>query len=125
MQGAPNVLWTAAFAAGRITAIPLDSIEGLAPRDSARLAADLTRLASALKDDTSQTFRGLPFVVLRAYRAKATDTSFVVATLARRVYLDVGLREGATRILDFVRKLDAAGQTAGASSRMPLGSSPM
>lgn len=85
MQGAPNVLWTAAFAAGRITAIPLDSIEGLTPRDSARLAADLTRLASALKDDTSQTFRGLPFVVLRAYRAKATDTSFVVATLARRV----------------------------------------
>jgi hypothetical protein len=26
------------------------------------------------------------------------------------------LREGATRILDFVRKLDAAGQTSGAAS---------
>ena len=34
------------------------------------------------------------------------------------------LREGATRILDFVRKLDAAGQAAGASSRVSLGSSP-
>ncbi len=84
-SGAPSVIWTAAFAAGRITAISLDSIEGLTPRDSARLAADLTRLASALPDDTSQTFRGLPFVVLRAYRARAIDTTFVVATLARRV----------------------------------------
>lgn len=81
----PNVNWTVAFAAGRATAIPLDSIEGMAPRDSARLAADLTRLASALPDDTSQTFRGLPFVVLRAYRSRELDTTFVVATLARRV----------------------------------------
>lgn len=85
--GAPlaNTNWTAAFAAGRISPIPLDSIEGMAPRDSARLAADLTRLASALQDDTSATFRGLPFVVLRAYRARGLDTAFVVATLARRV----------------------------------------
>ena len=58
--------WTAAFAAGKVTAIPLDSIEGLSSRDSVRLAIDLTRLASALRDDTSTTFRGLPFVVLRA-----------------------------------------------------------
>ena len=62
--------WTAAFAVGRVTAIPLDSIEGLAPRDSARLATDLTRLASGLADDTSSTFRGLPFVVLRAWRTR-------------------------------------------------------
>ena len=77
--------WTAAFIAGRVTAIPLDSIEGLAPRDSARLASDLTRLASGLADDTSRTFRGLPFVVLRAWRTRGLDTAFVVAVLARRV----------------------------------------
>ena len=77
--------WTAAFVIGRVTAIPLDSIEGLAPRDSARLAIDLTRLASGLGDDTSSTFRGLPFVVLRAWRTRGLDTAFVVATLARRV----------------------------------------
>lgn len=81
----PSTNWTVAFAAGRATPIPLDSIEGMAPRDSARLAAELTRLASALPDDTSQTFRGLPFVVLRAYRSRGLDTTFVVATLARRV----------------------------------------
>lgn len=77
--------WTAAFAVGRVTAIALDSIEGLASRDSARLATDLTRLASGLADDTSSTFRGLPFVVLRAWRTRGLDTAFIVATLARRV----------------------------------------
>ncbi len=77
--------WTVAFVRGRVTAIPLDSIEGLASRDSARLATALTRLASGLDDDTSRTFRGLPFVVLRAWRTRGIDTAFVVATLARRV----------------------------------------
>lgn len=83
--GVAVVPWTAAFVVGRVTAIPFDSIEGLAPRDSARLASDLTRLASGLADDTSSTFRGLPFVVLRAWRTRGLDTAFIVATLARRV----------------------------------------
>lgn len=83
--GATTMPWTAAFSAGRITAIPLDSIEGLSPRDSARLAVDITRLASGIPNDTSGTFRGLPFVVLRAWRTRGIDTGFVVATLARRI----------------------------------------
>lgn len=83
--GSSLIPWTAAFAAGRVQAVALDSIEGLAPRDSAGLAADLTRLASRLPDDTSATFRGLPFVVLRAWRAAAVDDALVVAVLARRV----------------------------------------
>jgi hypothetical protein len=77
--------WTAAFAAGRITVMPLDSIEGLPPRDSARFAADLTRLAAGLPDDTSATFRTLPFVVLRAWRTQRADQGFAVATLVRRL----------------------------------------
>ncbi len=85
--------WTASFQVNRVTAIPLDSIEGLGSRDSVRLASDLTRLASALRDDTSATFRGLPFVVLRAYRARGLDTSFVVATLARRVNQEADPKE--------------------------------
>lgn len=77
--------WTAGFAAGRVTPVPLDSIEGLAPRDSSRLAIELTRLASAVPNDTSNTFRGLPFVVLHAWRTQGLDSGFVVATLARRI----------------------------------------
>lgn len=83
--GQPSLPWTAAFLAGRVSAVSLDSIEGLSTRDSARLAVDLTRLASGLRDDSVATFRGLPFVVLRAWRSKGLDTGFVVATLARRV----------------------------------------
>jgi len=83
--GSVSAPWTAAFMAGRVTAIPLDSIEGLAVRDSARLAADITRLASGLPDDTSSTFRTLPYVVLRAWRTASADSGFVVATLVRRV----------------------------------------
>lgn len=82
-QTAPG--WTVAFAEGRVLPIPLDSIEGMTARDSARLAANLARIASALRDDTVATFRGLPFVVLRAYRAQLPDSAFVVAMLIRRV----------------------------------------
>jgi hypothetical protein len=85
--------WTAAFAKGKVTAVPLDSIEGLPPRDSAALAVNLTRLASALADDTVATFRGLPFVVLRAWRARNADASFVVALLVRRVNQEDAPRE--------------------------------
>ncbi|MCC6242820.1 MAG: hypothetical protein IT353_08265 [Gemmatimonadaceae bacterium] len=79
------VPWNAAFIAGRVSAVPLDSIEGLSSRDSTRLATDLTRLASGLPNDTTATFRGLPYVVLRAWRTRGLDTGFVVATLARRI----------------------------------------
>jgi hypothetical protein len=92
-EGSTSAPWTAAFASGRVTAIALDSIEGLASRDSARMAVDLTRLASGLPNDTVATFRGLPFVVLRAWRTKGLDTEFLVATLARRVNQEDAPRE--------------------------------
>lgn len=89
----PILPWTAAFVGGHVLSIPLDSIEGLSSRDSVRLAADLTRLASGLRDDTSATFHGLPFVVLRANRARGLDTAFIVATLARHVNQEDSPRE--------------------------------
>ena len=85
--------WTAAFVKGRITLVALDSIEGLPPRDSAALAINISRLASALADDTVATFRGLPFVVLRAYRGNLGNQSFVVTTLVRRVNQEDAPRE--------------------------------
>lgn len=94
LQGASSVTpWTAAFPAGRLTAMPLDSIEGASPRDSAALVARLAALASALPDDTSGTFRALPFVTLRAWRMRAGADGFVVATLVRRVNQEDDPRE--------------------------------
>lgn len=77
--------WTVAFRRGQVLPVPLDSIEGLASRDSAVFAAALARLASGLPDDTNPTFRGRPFVVLRAWRSTGSDSSLAVATLVRRI----------------------------------------
>ena len=85
--------WTAAFVKGRVTHVPLDSIEGLSPKDSSLLAVNISRLASGLSDDTVATFRGLPFVVLRAYRGRLGNQSFVVTTLVRRVNQEDAPRE--------------------------------
>lgn len=103
-QGAsssPARAWTAAFVKGLITQLPLDSIEGLSPRDSSLLAVNIARLASGLRDDTVATFRGLPFVVLRAYRANLGTQSFIVATLVRRVNQeDAPMEERLVMIVD-------------------------
>lgn len=85
--------WTAGFVKGRVALVPLDSIEGLSSRDSAALAANIARVASGLADDTVQTFRGLPFVVLRAYRGQLNGSSFVIATLVRRLNQEDAPRE--------------------------------
>jgi hypothetical protein len=99
--GAPPRPWTAAFLKGRVTLVPLDSIEGLGTKDSAMMAASISRLASALPDDTVATFHGLPFVVLRAFRGQAVGRSFVVATLVRRVNQeDAPLEERLVMVID-------------------------
>lgn len=101
VSSSPSRAWTAAFVKGRITQLPLDSIEGLLPRDSSLLAVNIARLASGLRDDTVATFRGLPFVVLRAYRASLGTQSFIVATLVRRVNQeDAPMEERLVMIVD-------------------------
>jgi hypothetical protein len=78
--------WTIAFEHASIRPIRLDSLQTLPSPDSARLAADITRLASALPDDTSRTFRGIPFVVRVAYRfAAAPRVQGVVADVVRKL----------------------------------------
>ena len=116
-SGLPSVSWTAAFAAGRVDPIVLDSIEGMAARDSARFAASLTRIASALPDDTSRTFRGLPFVVLRAYRSRGLNPSFVVAILARRVNQEADPREERLVMVVDMKGDDPASWTVGWKER--------
>jgi hypothetical protein len=70
---------------GVATAVPFDSIEALPTRDSATLAAGLTRLASGVAEDTTSVFRGLPMTVVRAYRSTRGAPGLVVADLMRRV----------------------------------------
>jgi hypothetical protein len=86
--------WHVGLAAGRATVLPLDSIDVLSGSDSARVVADITRLASALPDDTADTFRGLPFVIQQMRRfAPVAGVEALVAELARRISVEAAPRE--------------------------------
>lgn len=81
--------WRVAFAAGRARPLPLDSVSALAGPDSARLAADVARIASAVPQDAASPFRGLPFVVREARRfTPVAGTQAVVADVVRRLNLE-------------------------------------
>jgi hypothetical protein len=103
--------WTVAFESGSVESIRLDSIEGLAQTDSARLAAEVTRLASTLPGDTARTFRGIPFAVRAAYRFSVTpQLSGIVAEVVRKLNQEATPLE--QRIL-LVAEGDATAPTGG------------
>jgi hypothetical protein len=78
--------WSVALLPNGISGVPLDSIEGLSPLDSAKLAADITRLASALPGDTSRAFSGIPFAVRNAYRFTVDSaTPAIAADVVRKL----------------------------------------
>lgn len=86
--------WTIAFQRGAASPIVLQSIESLSPADSARLAAQLARLAGVLPNDTARVFQGLPFVVRGAHRfTPSAGRETVVADIVRRVSLEANPRE--------------------------------
>lgn len=66
------------------------AIATLAPRDSARLAARIARAVDALPSDTTiADFRGLPVVVVDAWRVVvASGDTVVVAHVARRLPME-------------------------------------
>jgi hypothetical protein len=91
--------WTVAFAAGRATPIPLDSIEDDTPADSARLAADATRMAASLPGGSS-AFRAIPFAVRTAWRlSPESGVEAVVAVLVRKVNQEANPREEQTIVI--------------------------
>jgi hypothetical protein len=74
--------------------LAIDSIETLATPDSARLAADIARIASALPGDTSAVFRGLPFVVNKAWRARIPNgQTILTAVIVRNVNQEANPRQ--------------------------------
>lgn len=76
--------WTVAFEVGHAIPVDVDSIAGLATADSARFAADIARIASALPGDTATLFRGLPFVVNTAWRMREPNGQELVAAIVVR-----------------------------------------
>lgn len=102
--------WTVALGAGRATAISLDSVDILSGPDSARMTAEVSRLASMLPHDTVPAFRGLPFAVRNVRRfSPAAGVSALVAEVVRKVNQEANPRE--ERIL-LVAERDS-GKTSG------------
>lgn len=78
--------WSIGFVGATVQPVRMDSIENLSRADSARLAAEVTRLASTLPSSGSERFVGLPFTVTSLWRFRAgPGVEGVVANLVRHV----------------------------------------
>ncbi|HEX7116279.1 MAG TPA: hypothetical protein VF193_14220 [Steroidobacter sp.] len=99
-NGAAPVDWSVAFVRGAVAPVPLDSIEGLSSPDSAQLAAELTRLASALPVPESRTFRSIPFAVRTAYLfSAAPGIQGVIADVVQKLNQEANPLEQHTLIV--------------------------
>jgi hypothetical protein len=81
---APNS-WALALSPGIAAPFGVDGVEDLTPRDSAATVARISRLVSALPDDSaSAPYRGLPIVVRDAWRFTLADSTPVTVAIAMR-----------------------------------------
>ena len=84
----------------------IDSIEEYQPPIRHKLAADIARIALALPGDTAALFRGLPFVVNKAWRARLTNgQTLLAAVVVRNVNQEANPRQ--ERIF-FIAERDSA-----------------
>lgn len=82
----PPHAWSIGFIGGRVIPLAMDSVESATRADSAALVATVTRLASALPNDSAGRFAALPFDVRTAYRfTLPRGRQVVVATLIRQI----------------------------------------
>ncbi|MHB1297398.1 MAG: hypothetical protein ACYC0B_02615 [Gemmatimonadaceae bacterium] len=87
---AQGQLWSVDRIGDTLAVLPLEQLVTLAPRDSARLTARLSRTADGLPGDTTVAdFRGLPVVIRDAWLLLPTpeDTTFI-AIAARRIPIE-------------------------------------
>lgn len=81
--------WSVAFVSGRVRPLALQGLDAMPQADSARVAAEATRLAAALPADTMSALHGVPFFVRMAYRFTPVEgVEAIVAEVVRRVPLE-------------------------------------
>jgi hypothetical protein len=82
---APSTSWSLALAPGIATPFGVDGVGELLPRDSATTVAGVSRLVSAIPEDSSSSpFRGLPIVVRDAWRFRLADSTTILVAIAMR-----------------------------------------
>lgn len=92
--------WAVGFVGGRVAALSLDSVEVLSSRDSMALAAEASRLASAVTGQTSPSFQGLRFTAhsVRRFRVPG-GTEALVAHVIRKVNQEANPQEEHTLLI--------------------------
>jgi hypothetical protein len=82
---APSNSWSLALSPGIATPFGVDGVGELLPRDSAAAVARVSRLVSAIPEDSaSAAFRGLPIVVRDAWRFQLADSTTILVAIAMR-----------------------------------------
>ena len=81
----PRSGWRVGFERGRVTGVPLDSIEGKSSADSAALAASIARSVAELPSASTSDFRGLPYRVRSAHTFRTDSIDVVIADVVRSV----------------------------------------
>jgi hypothetical protein len=93
-------LWAVGFVGGQVIALPLDSVEVLSSRDSMALAAEASRLASAVTTATPPSFQGLRFTAHDIRRFEASPgVQALVAHVVRKVNQEANPREEQTLLI--------------------------
>ncbi|MEO6527119.1 MAG: hypothetical protein ABIP93_10880 [Gemmatimonadaceae bacterium] len=92
--------WSVGFVSGNVTAVPLDSVDALPARDSMALAAEASRLASAVTAATSPAFQGLRFTAHDVRRFEvAPGVQALAAQLTRHVNQEADPKEEQTLLI--------------------------
>lgn len=82
----PPHAWNVGFIGGVVAPVAMDSVESLSHADSLAYTIGVTRLASALPNDSAGRFSGLPFVVRSVWRFSTPQgPQIVAATLSRQI----------------------------------------
>ncbi len=92
--------WAVGFVDAQVLPLALDSIEILSSRDSLALAAEASRLASAVTAITAPSFQGLRFTAhdIRRFEA-APGVQAIVAHLIRKVNQEANPQEEQTLLI--------------------------
>ncbi|MEP6989776.1 MAG: hypothetical protein ABJA80_02520 [bacterium] len=97
---APENTWAVGFIGADALPLPLDSIDALSSRDSLNLAAEASRLASAVTSPANPSFQGLRFTAhdIRRFDA-APGIQAMVAHLTRRLNEEANPQEEQTLLI--------------------------
>jgi hypothetical protein len=85
--------WTVGFRTGYATSVRIDSVEKLSASDSLSVTTELVKQASAASVNGDPAFRGLPFIVQKAYRLSMGDTTALIGSIVRKINEEANPRE--------------------------------